>query len=232
MNRTLPCALAALLFLPFGAPLLAQSPIAISVVPRVGVLSPDTYLYEKYTNFSGDGPVEWTDGYLRRAVAVGVGVEVGRSGGPVMLRGEVLRSLDQWLSVAHSMVMPRQLYTPPYVETTWLDVRATVTTVSLQLVVPTRLTLRRVQPYVLGGFGGKRYDFGHPTTPADTSAILPNDGFTWGGDVGVGVTIPLVGLTLDLQARESITHYWGKTEHDLIASGGVLWRVRGGGGDH
>ena len=231
MNRTLPCALAALLLLPFGAPLLAQSPVTISVEPRAGAMFPDDYLYEKYTNFSGDGPVEWTDGYLGRALVLGVGVEVGRRGGPVTLRGEVMRSFDQWVSVAHSIVMPRQLYTPPYVATTWVNLRATVTTMSLQLVVPTRLTVWRVQPYVVGGFGGKQYHFGQPTTPADTSAILPNGGFTWGTDVGAGVTIPVLGLTLDLQAREAITHYWGKTETDLIASGGVLWRVRGGGGN-
>lgn len=230
MNRTLFCALAALLLLPFGAPLHAQGPIVISVEPRAGAMFPDKYLYEKYTNFSGDGPVEWTDGYLGRAPVLGIGVEVGRRGGPVTLRGEVMRSFDQWVSVAHSIVMPRQLYTPPYVATTWLNVRAAVTTVSLQLVVPTRLTVWRVQPYVLGGFGGKHYHFGHATAAADTSAILPNSGFTWGSDVGAGVTIPVAGLTLDLQARESITHYWGKTETDLIASGGVVWRVRGGGG--
>jgi hypothetical protein len=232
MNRTLSCALAALFSLLSGASLLAQGPITISVEPRVGALLPDRYLYEKYTNFSGDGPVEWTDGYLGRALVLGAGVEVGFAGGPVTLRGEVLRSFDQWVSVAHSIVMPRQLYTPPYVATTWVDLRAAVTTVSLQVVVPTRLTLWRVQPYVVAGFGGKHYQFGRPTTPADTSAILPNGGFSWGSDVGAGVTIPVAGLTLDLQARESITHYWGKAETDLIASGGVLWRVRGGGGTH
>lgn len=226
MNRLLGCVLVALAFVTVGAPLAAQTRVSIAVEPRVGLLSPDRYFYEKYTNFSGDGPLEWTDGYLRRALVVGAGFEVGRSGGGLMLRGEVARTFGGWMAAARSIVMPRELYDPPHVETTWLDVPAAVTMATLQLVIPTRVTVWRAQPYVLVGFGGKHYHFGEPTTANAVNAILPNDGFTWGEDLGAGVTLPLAGLTLDLQARDAISRYWGKTEHDMVFSSGLLWRIR------
>jgi hypothetical protein len=211
----------------FGAtPVSAQKSITFSLGPRIGMLSPDTYLYEQYSNFSGDGPVEWTDGSLGRALVLGVGFEAGRADGGVLLRGEVLRSFDTWLSVSHSIVMPRVLYDPPYVETTWLDVPATVLVTALELVIPTRITLWNAQPYVLAGIGGKHYHFGEPTEANAVGAILPNGGFTWGGDVGAGMTLPILGLTLDLQGRDAITRYWSKTEHDFVYSTGLLWRVR------
>ncbi len=214
------------------APVLAQeppvapAPLAVRIIPRAGLLSPDAYLYEQYANFSGDGPVEWTDGYLGRAVVLGIGVEVGRPGGSLLLRAEVLRSFGGWLSVSRSVVVARQIFDPPHVATTWLDVPAAVTTGSLQLVIPTRLTILRAQPYVLAGVVGKRYDFGDPTSPNDAGAILPSSGVTWGGDVGVGMTVPVLGFTVDVQGRDAISRYWGKTEHDVVFSTGLLLRVR------
>ena len=207
-------------------PVGAQEHVGVSLGARVGMVSPDTYLYEQYTNFSGDGPVEWTDGSLGRALLVGLGFEVGRPGGGVQLRGEVLRSFDAWLSVSRSIIQPRVLYDPPYVETTWLDVPSTVLVTTLELVVPTRLKLWSAQPYFMVGAGGKRYTFGEPTEANDVDAILPHDGFTWGGDVGAGVTIPMWGFTLDLQGRDAFNRYWGKTENDFVFSTGVFWRVR------
>jgi hypothetical protein len=228
MNRTVRFLLTVLVLPPLGVSnaARAQSPLTLSVEPRAGFMSPDGYLYERYTNFSGDGPVEWSDGYLGHAPVLGVGIEIGRAGGSLMLRGEVLRSFGQRLSVSHSVVMPRELYTPPYVSTTWLDAPAAVTLTSLQLVVPTRVTVWRIQPYVLGGVGGKRYDFGTPAGADTTSAILPADGFTWTAVLGAGLEVPLPWLTLDLQARSALNHYWSKPEHDLVFSGGVLWRLR------
>lgn len=226
MKPTLRYVLAALLVFTVRAPLSGQAHLTVKVAPRAGILSPDRYLYEQYTNFSGDGPVEWTDGYLRRALVLGAGFEVGREGGAVLLRGEVARSFGGWLAVARSIVQPRQLYDAPYIETTWLDVPAAVTMAALQLVIPTRLVLWRAQPYVLLGAGGKRYDFGEPTTANDVNAILPYDGFTWGGEVGAGLTLPVKGLTLDVQGRDAISRYWGKTEHDMVFSTALLWRIR------
>ncbi|MCG6958034.1 MAG: hypothetical protein LJF04_18750 [Gemmatimonadetes bacterium] len=226
MFRSLRRVLVTFVALSCAAPLAAQSSVAFSLGPRIGIVSPDRYLYEQYTNFSGDGPVEWTDGSLGRALVLGVGFEAGRPDGGVFLRGEVLRSVDTWLSVSRSIVMPRVLYDAPYVETTWLDVPATVLVTTLELVIPTRVTLWDAQPYVLVGIGGKHYHFGEPTEANDVNAILPHDGFTWGGDVGAGVTVPILGLTLDLQGRDAITRYWSKTENDFVYSAGLLWRIR------
>ena len=63
--------------------------------------------------------------------------------------------------------------------------------------------------------------------PNDVEALLPTDGFTWGGDVGAGITRSLFGnLTLDLQARDAFGKYWDKMQHDFIYSGALLLKVR------
>lgn len=198
---------------------------SVRISPRVGMLSPDSYLYEYFANFAGDGPLEWTSGTLGRTLTLGLSVETDLRDGAVVLRGEMLGAFAGWASVAHSVVVPRDLYEPPYVETTWLDVRSSLTMMSLQALFPTRLVLGGVRPYVLAGVGGKYYDFGSPSPPNTVNATLPDNGFTWGGDVGVGFTVPFKGLTWDVQARDAINRYWGKTQHDLLFTAGVLFTL-------
>ncbi len=203
----------------------AQQSLHVGVAARVGLLAPDDYFYEQFTNFVGDGPMEWTGGSLGRSLVVGLGaeMEIGDSG--ILVRGEILRSYDMWLRVSHSIEIPRIFFEPPRIQTTWLDVPASMTLTSLQMVLPTRLELWGVQPYVFGGGGGKFYGFDDPTTPNDVEAVLPADGFTWGGDLGGGLTAQVLGLTLDLQVRDAISRYWGKTQNDFIFSGAGVFRL-------
>jgi len=195
---------------------------ALRISPRVGVMSPDPYLYEYFANFSGDGPVEWTTAALGRALVLGLAVERDVRGGAVVLRAEMLGAFEGWTSVTHSVVRPRDLFEPPYVETTWMDVRSSVAMVSVQALLPLRLVVGRFRPYVMAGVGGKYYDFGVPSPPNEVSATLPDNGFTWGGDVGVGFTVPFKGLTWDVQGRDAMNRYWGKTQHDFLFTAGVL----------
>lgn len=200
-------------------PYLAQAPRGVRVYPRLGLFSPDTYFYEYFKNFAGDGLTEWTSGSLGRAFVAGAGLEVRLGEGNAYLRAEVLRSFDGWLSAAHSVETLRQLYEPPEIVTTWFDVPTTVTFTSVQLILPTRLELGPFRPYVLMGGGGKFYSFGDPTEENDVEATFPDDGFTWGADLGGGIWFRMLGLQLDLQARDALNKYWGKTQHDLIYTG-------------
>lgn len=207
----------------------AQEGMQLSVFPRVGLAAPDTYFYEYFNNFYGDGPMEWTTGSLGRAFSAGVGVEIAPRGGKFLIRAEVLRTFDGWLSSVYSLERPRDFFEPPSIDNTWLDIPTSITQTSVQIVLPLRLTLWGLEPYVLGGVGGKFYDFGAPVDDPGVNATLPNDGFTWGGDLGAGVVLPFWrGLRLDLQMRDGVTRYWGKTQHDLYYTGAVLWKVRGG----
>lgn len=215
-----PLVLAGVMMAPPG---LAQAGPALRLLPRAGLVAPDRYFYEVFTNFIGDGPMEWTSGRLGRAFAAGVGVEADLGVGGLMLRAEVERSFGGWLLVTHSLERPRVLFDPPQVINTFLDVPATLTFTSLQAVLPTKLELWRVQPYVLLGVGGKRYGFGEPTRPNDVNAVLPSNGFTWGGDLGGGVTLRAFGLEADFQVRDAVTRYWSKRQHDLLFTGGLLW---------
>lgn len=214
------------------APLAAQSPEApappraVRVYPRFGILHPDTYFYEYFKNFTGDGLTEWTTGYLGRAWVVGAGLEVRLGDSGVQLRGEAVRSVDGWLSAGHSIETLRDLYFPPEVVTTWLDVPTTLTLVSAQVVLPTKLELGPVEPYVLVGAGGKHYAFGDPTAANEVEATLPQDGFTWGADVGAGVTFRFKGLQFDVQARDAVSKYWGKYQHDILYTGALSMGLR------
>lgn len=210
-----------------GLPLSAQDGMTVRVYPRAGLASPDTYFYEYFKNFYGDGPIEWTTGSLGRAFTAGAGLELEFPGAGLLVRAEVLRTFDGWLSSVHSIEQPRVGFEPPQINNTWLDIPTSVTATSVQAVLPTRFELWGMGPYFLAGVGGKFYSFGDPTLPNDVDATLPDGGFTWGGDLGAGITIPFWrGLTADLQVRDALNRYWGKTQHDLFYTGAILWRVR------
>ena len=199
---------------------------SVSFYQRSGLLAPDAYFYEEYENFVADAPTEWSTGSLGRSLLIGMGMELKLGDSGLLIRGEVARSFEGWLRVSRSVIVPRVFFNPPFVSTTWLDAPYTMTMTSLQLVLPTRLELWGAQPYVAAGGGGKYYQFGETTLPNDVGALLPTNGFTWGGDAGAGVTMSLLGrLTLDVQARDAFTKYWGKWQHDFVYSGALFLRV-------
>lgn len=200
--------------------------LGVRLIPRLGLLAPDDYFYEEFRNFSGDGPVEWTTTSLGRAALLGMGVEVGWDDLPLFVRMEVARSLDGWANAGHGVLRSRVLFEPPEVVTTWLDVPATVTFLGLQGIFPTRLEFLGIQPYVLAGYSGKWYSFGAPIRENTVEAILPEDGFTPSADLGAGFTVRLFGLTFEAQVKDNINSYWGKTQHDLVLSGGLVWQIR------
>jgi len=224
MSRTLKLLLA-LAFLSSTAAH-AQEGISVRVIPRFGLLNPDAYFYEEFSSFAEDTPTEWTTGTLGRAAYVGLGVEMGLEERGIFLRGEIGHSFEGWLSAVHGYVKPRNFYEPPVVINTWIDVPAALTFASAQLVLPTRAEFWGIQPYFLLGGGGKWYHFGEPSEPLTVDAILPSDGFTLSADLGGGIYLDLFGITFDLQARDALNRYWGKTQNDLIFSGGLVWKVR------
>ena len=223
MSRTLTLLLAAALFPSLTAS--AQEDLTIRIIPRFGLLNPGAYFYEEFSSFAQDTPMEWTTGTLGRAAYVGLGVEVGREDRGIYLRGEAGRSFEGWLSAVHSYVKPRIFYDPPEIINTWIDVPAALTFASAQLILPTRLEIWKIRPYVLLGGGGKWYDFGDPTEPVTVDAILPSNGFTVSADFGGGLNLDLFGITFDFQARNELSRYWGKYQNDLIFSGGLVWTV-------
>ena len=224
MSRTLTLLLAAALFPSLTAS--AQEDLTIRIIPRFGLLNPGAYFYEEFSSFAQDTPMEWTTGTLGRAAYVGLGVEVGLEDRGIFLRGEVGRSFEGWLSAVHSYVKPRIFYDPPEIINTWIDVPAALTFASAQLILPTRLEIWKIRPYVLLGGGGKWYDFGDPTEPVTVDAILPSNGFTVSADFGGGLNLDLFGITFDFQARNELNRYWGKYQNDLIFSGGLVWTIR------
>jgi hypothetical protein len=199
---------------------------SIRIIPRFGLLNPDAYFYEEFLNFADDEPAEWTTGTLGRAAYAGLGVEVGLEDRGVFLRGEFGRSFEGWLSAVHGIIKPRVFYDPPEIVNTWLDVPTALTFASAQLILPTRLDFWGIQPYFLLGGGGKWYDFGKPTEEYTVDVILPSNGFVANADLGGGLFVDVWVLTFDLQARDTLSKYWGKYQNDMVFSGGLVWRIR------
>jgi hypothetical protein len=204
----------------------AQEDLSVRIIPRFGLTSPDGYFYEEFVNFAVDEPTEWSNGSLGRAAYAGLAVELGNEDRGVFLRGELAHTFEGWMAVVHSYVKPRVLFDPPEIVYTFLDVPASITFATVQLVLPTRFDLAGIRPYGLLGGGGKWYHFGSPTEEYTVDVILPGGGFTGTFEVGGGVSFSVLGLTFDAQVRDSVNRYWGKTQHDLIFSGGLVWRVR------
>ena len=225
MPRTSSLLLVLLVLMPARATL-AQEDFTIGVIPRIGLLSPDGYFYEQFSNFGDDQPTEWTTGSLGRAAYVGLGMEVGLQERGIYLRGEVGRSFEGWLSAVRGYVQPRVFFDPPEILYSYLDVPAALTFATAQVVLPTQFEYWGVRPYFLVGGGGKWYQFGAPTEENTVGAILPSNGFTATLDLGAGTTFSLFGLDFDLQARDTFNRYWGKSQNDLIFSGGLVYRVR------
>jgi hypothetical protein len=228
MNKALTRLCLVALFWGIGVPSAAkaQEGLAIRLIPRIGITSPDEYFYEEFANFADDEPAEWTNGSLGRAAYVGLGLEVGREDRGFFFRGQLAHTFEGWLSVVHGIIRPRVLFEPPEIINTFLDVPAALTFASIQLILPAQLEVAGVRPYGLLGGGGKWYHFGSPTEANTVEAILPSNGFTASLEVGAGVSFSILGLDFDAQARDAINRYWGKTQNDLIFSAGLLWRVR------
>ncbi|HKJ91586.1 MAG TPA: hypothetical protein VJ957_00395, partial [Longimicrobiales bacterium] len=193
----------------------------LRVEPRFGLLLPGRYLYVQYQSYD---PLEWSTGKMGRTGIGGVSVELRLNDG-IRLRGTAMRSVRGWLYARHTVLIPPIGFNPGTEDITWHDVPATLTTGSLELVLPTWIQPLGTHPYVLAGLTGKRYGFGPPTTADSVGTLYPNNGVVRAWDLGGGVEFDLLGLHLDLQGRDTIGRYWGRTQHDVIATAGIAWRV-------
>ncbi len=219
----LPAVLAALL-LALPAAGAAQGPLGklhLRIEPRFGMLVPGQHLYVQYQSYD---PLVWSTGKMGRTGIGGVSAEIRLDDG-IRVRGTVMRSFRGWLYASQSVLIPPIGFNPPTEVVTWYDVPATLTTGSIEVVLPTWIHPLGAQPYVLAGLTAKRYGFGQPTAADSVGAILPNSGVVRAWDLGGGVEVTVLGLNLDFQARDTIGNYWGGTQHDIIATAGVVWRL-------
>ena len=206
-------------------PTTAQTPLDVRVIPRAGVMTPAGWLYEYYAHFGVD-PVEWTETAILRAPVVGLGVEVELPGTGVWLRGEAIRSIDAVSSMTHVVLREASGFDPPRVEETPYRVATSVTTLTLDLALPTQLEIGPVQPYVTAGVGGKWYGFDtDPFQELEVDVILPQPGFVGVVNVGGGAVVRLFGLDIDVQVRDAISMYWDRQQHDVMTLIGVAWDV-------
>ncbi|MEJ2504615.1 MAG: hypothetical protein P8177_15110 [Gemmatimonadota bacterium] len=210
-SHTAAAVLAALMVLPAASS--AQS-LEVRLTPRAGVMTPDGYFYVEYARF-GLGPIEWTEAAIESAPVVGLAVEVDLGGSGLWIRGEVLRTLDGNLNVSHAQAQEPVGVNPPTLARTYYDIPAAVTLGSIDLALPTRLTLPLgIQPYFTAGIGGKRYDFDlagfGPIEDLDEDIVYPSEGVSFALNAGAGAVVrvgglsrpdPLVALTFARRSR-------------------------------
>jgi hypothetical protein len=190
------------------------------------MLAPDEYFYEIYQKFVDEEPTEWTTTYLGRTGIFGLGADITLGEGDLRVRAEVMHAFGGWMAASHSILHPRTLTRPPFVETVWVNFPYDMTLTSVHLVLPTRLRIWKIEPYVSAGIGGKFYRFGSPDRDWPENAVHPEDGFSWSGDLGAGLNAALTErLILDLQVRDAISKYWEKTQNDFVFSLALAWRV-------
>ena len=135
----------------------AQGKPEISIIPRFGLMSPDSYFYEEFENFADDEPAEWTTGSLGRAAVLGLALEASFGDRGIAIRGEIARTVSGWLSTVHGFIRPRVFFEPPEIVNTWLDVPASITFANVQAVLPTRFKPWGIQPFALVGGGGNNF---------------------------------------------------------------------------
>lgn len=199
----------------------AQLDVALRVTPRVGVMTPADWLYEEFAHFGTD-PFEWTEAAILRAPVVGLAVEAEVPGTGLWVRGELLRTIDAITSMTHAVLLGTSGFDPPRVVRTPYRVATTLTTATIDLAFPTRLTLGPVQPYVTAGVGGKWYGFDtDPYTDLRGTVVLPQSGMVPVLNVGGGATAQLPGFTVDVQVRDALSQYWTRLQHDVMFLAGV-----------
>lgn len=194
----------------------AQS-LQLRITPRAGAMTPADWFYEEFEHF-GVEPLEWTEAALLRAPVIGLSAELAVMDDALWIRGEILRTVGQELSITHAFLRPPSGFDPPRVLRTPFTLDAAVTTATLDVALPTRFRLPLgLQPYVTAGVGGKRYDFDvAPVLSHDDQIVLPQEGTTWLVNVGAGLTARVAGLQLDLLVRDALSEYWENQQHDVI----------------
>lgn len=205
----------------------AQPGPELRIIPRIGVLTPPDWFYVEYAEF-GVIPMEWTEAAILRSAMAGAAVELGFERIGIWIRGEVVRTVGAETAVGHAILHPASEAGPAMVIRTWFYVPTAVTIASLDLGLPTRLRLPRgIQPYVTAGLGGKHYGFDNAALDSrEEHVIVPRGGTVPMVNVGVGATMALRGLTLDLLVRDAISEYWGERQNDVMFFGGVKLRLR------
>ena len=226
MNARHVVTLAALGALATLVPLPASGQIQASLYGRGGLISPSEYFYEVFKKFVDEEPTEWTTTSLGRTGVFGIGGELNWGDDAIRVRGELMTTVGGWMRMSHSVLIPRTLTRPPFIVTDWYDIPYTMTLTSVQVILPTRLEIWRIEPYFAAGGGGKFYSFGEPSDPVDEDAVLPQAGFTWGADLAFGLSLSLSeSIAVDLQARDAISKYWDKTQNDFLFTGALFWQV-------
>jgi opacity protein-like surface antigen len=199
----------------------------VRVVPRAGVMTPADWFYVEFKQF-GVQPMQWTESAILRSRVVGIAAEATFDNLGVWVRGEMLRTVGAETSVTHAILIPASQVHPATVIRTHYTVPTQISVGSIDVVLPLRLRLAdRVQPYVTGGLGAKRYGFdASAIAPYENQIVLPRPGTVAALNAGGGVTVRTPWILLDLQVRDAMSYYWDLLQHDVMFLAGFGIRVR------
>lgn len=204
----------------------AQEGVHLRLIPRAGAVTPADWFYEEFPHFGID-PMEWTEAAVLRTAVAGLTAELTPGGNGLWIRGELLTTISAETSVTYALLIPPSLLGPARVVRVNYRIPTTITMGSVDVGLPTAFRLPfGVQPYVTAGVGGKRYAFDNTAIAAwEGQIVFPQSGTVFMVNVGAGARFRVLGVPLDLLARDAISRYWGKQQHDVTLLAGIAWTL-------
>lgn len=205
-----------------------QSSIEIRVSPRVGVIDPGERLYQTAVWYDSDAPII-SGAALRSSALLGFSVDVGSEAGGALLRLSFDRALGVESELFVSIPLPRG-FRFPEAETyqTYRDAfPATLTEMGADLILPLRLGLGPLRPFVTAGIGITRYGFSgrDDDFKGPPESTLPVPGTASTRRFGGGVDLTLAGRAVSITVLDAIGRYFDAPQHHVIASMEVWFKV-------
>ena len=198
----------------------------VRITPRFGLIDPARALYDTSVRSADDRTISSSAGLAPRR-SLGLAIDLGSAA-----RGVVLRlSVDHALSMRSHLRFLRSDPPGATIPTGSLNrdtIPASLTEFGLELVLPLRLELGPVSPYVVAGVGARHFGFELPNYEFGVPEgwALPVSATSGTVRLGGGVDLDVRGQRMVLSIVDGVSRYWGATQHHIMASVGLSFGLR------
>ena len=207
-------------------PLSAQVEVHARLAGQVGFIAPRGPLYDRETGGFEDWDLSRSVTDLGSYPLLGLSIDIGDPQLGIWIKGRVNRSIGlqaDFTGWGIYVCPPGAIclaWVPPPQRFDWrLD--ASITEVGLDVVLPTRLSLNLLEPYVVAGMGVRHFQFDRPDQSEWRKFHPPGDGAEWSFRVGGGMDLRLMSRNFSLSVIDSMSEYWGDLRHHVIVEVGV-----------
>lgn len=195
---------------------------SLTISPRIGTFHVERELYNLRFATSAD-ITAYSHAQLSNGRSIGVTIDWGSPERGVHLRLAVDRSIDVYTRLALGEV-GQEIGTFAWI---YPELSTSVTEFGLDVVLPLRLRLGPVEPFVFAGVGLTRYRFEEAILPPQALEVwsTPASGTSSSIRLGGGLRLSLIGQVFSLTATSASGPYWDVTRRRLLVHLGVELRV-------